>query len=136
MSQIANPRKVVLCSTVSEQSGEDPAGSAWATSRILIAELPLPWPEDLLHSPHLPVGLHDVIHELYESPPDAESWGLIGIAPDPDYSVPGLHRIIEYRQPGPGLATYQRDSYLVPIDEMASLARMLIFDPGNPAIAA
>ena len=75
-------RNVIFCSTVSEQSGEDPAGSAWATSRILIAELALPWPEDLLHSPHLPPGLHDVIHELYEAVD--ERWGMIGIAPDPD----------------------------------------------------
>ena len=32
-SGTANPR-VTLCSTVSEASGEDPAGSAWALRRI------------------------------------------------------------------------------------------------------
>jgi hypothetical protein len=133
-STSTNSRKVVLCSPFSEQSGEDPAGSAWATSRIVIAELPLPWPEDLLHSPYLQAGLHDVIHELYED--QNERWGMIGIASDPDYSVPGMTRIFDLRQPGSGLQTYQRDSYLVPTEKSAELVHMLAFDGENPALDA
>lgn len=127
-------RKVSLCSTVSEAAGEDPAGSAWATRHIAVAELPLPWPEDLLHSPHLPAGLHDAIHELYERV--EEPWGLMGIAPDPDYSVPGLARVIIFRQPDSGASTYHRESYLVPPEDMATLLRHLVFEPSHPFAAA
>jgi hypothetical protein len=127
-------RNVVFCSTVSESFGEDPAGSAWATRRITVAELPLPWPEDLLQSPHLPARLHETVHELYATL--EEPWGLIGIAPDPDYSVPGLARVIDFRQTGAGARRYQRDSYLVPLEEIASILRYLAFEPAHPFLAA
>jgi len=132
MTQTTPARKVVLCSPISEQSGEDPAGSAWATSRILVAELPLPWPENFLLGSNLPAGLAAVVSELYATV--GAAWGFIGIAPDPDYSVPGLSRLFDLRQPADGIGTYQRDSYLVPADELAGLIRTLAFDPRNVAI--
>lgn len=64
-SGTAKPR-VTLCSTVSEASGEDPAGSAWGVRRIIMVELPLPWPYDVLGGKRVPEGLRELVYEVYE----------------------------------------------------------------------
>lgn len=126
-----NPR-VTLCSAVSEASGEDPAGSAWATRRILMLELPLPWAYNSLESRHAPEGLSELVHEVYESL--TEPWGMIGIAPDAAYSVEGMTRIVDLRQ-GDGIASaYHRDAYLVPTGEVVAYLHLLSFDPDNPKL--
>ena len=131
-SGTANPR-VTLCSTVSEASGEDPAGSAWAVRRIIMLELALPWPYDVLGGKRVPEGLRDLVYEVYEKL--EEPWGMIGFASDPDYSVEGMTRIIDLRQ-GDGIATtYHRDDYLVPPEEAVSTLRRLSYEPDHPSLA-
>lgn len=126
--------RVTLCSTVSEASGEDPAGSAWALRRIVMLELPLPWAYNSLESRHAPVGLGKLVREVYDNL--AEPWGIIAIAPDRDYSVDGMTRIVDLQQ-GDGIATaYRRDSYLVPSDDTVEYLRLLSFEPESPKLLA
>ena len=130
-SGTAKPR-VTLCSTVSEASGEDPAGSAWAVRRIILFELPLPWPYDVLSGKRVPAGLRELMYELYERLP--EPWGMTGIAPDSDYSVEGMTRMLDLQQ-GDGIATaYRRDEYLVPNDEVVETLRRLSYEPDHPRL--
>jgi hypothetical protein len=47
-----------------------------------------------------------------------------------------MSRVIDFRQPNHGFQRYRRDSYLVPTEEMAGVARMIAFDEENPALSA
>jgi hypothetical protein len=129
---IANPR-VTFCSSVSEASGEDPAGSAWALRRLALVELPLPWPYNVLEGRNVPAGLGDLLMEIWEV--DGHATGMIGIAPDDACSVEGMRRVIDLRQGDAMAGPYQRVEYLVPADEVVEHLRRLAFDPEHPAVA-
>src|SRR5687768_13448813 len=102
---IASPR-VTFCSSVSEASGEDPAGSAWALRRLALVELPLPWPYNVLEGRNVPAGLGDLLMEIWEV--DGHATGMIGIAPDDACSVEGMRRVIDLRQGDAMAGPYQR----------------------------
>lgn len=129
---IANPR-VTFCSTVSEASGEDPAGSAWALRRIVLVEAPLPWPYNILEGRNIPAGLGDLLMEIWET--DGSATGMIAIAPDDAYSVEGMRRVIDLRQGEAVAGSYLRVEYLVPADEVVAHLRRLAFEPGHRAVA-
>ena len=126
-------RGVTFCSAVSEASGEDPAGSAWALRRMVLVELPLPWPYNVLEGRNVPAGLGDLLMEIWES--DGPATGMIGIASDDAYSVAGMRRVIDLRQGEAVAAPFQRAEYLVPADEVVDHLRRLAFDPAHPAVA-
>ncbi len=129
----ANP-SVTFCSSVSEASGEDPAGSAWALRRIALVELPLPWPYNVLEARYAPEGLTELLGEIWKA--DGADTGMIGIASDPAYSVEGMRRVIDLRQ-GDGIAAaYRRAEYLVPADALIGHLRRLAFEPDHPEVAA
>lgn len=126
--------RMTFCSTVSEESGEDPAGSAWAVRRYVLVELPLPWPENVLQARNAPEGLEEFMWEMYREL--QEPWGIIGIAPDDSYSVEGKAWIFDLQQ-GDGVAgTYHRHGYLVPLDETVRYLRLLSFEPEHPDLLA
>lgn len=115
-----------LCSLVSEAGGEDPAGSAWSTPRYLLVELALPWEYDLLAGKRIPAGLREFVEERYEA---GDDWGLIGMAPDEAWSVPGFVRVIDLRLPEPPFRAYARDEYLIPEDDLVAALRLMADDP-------
>lgn len=123
-----------FCSTVSEASGEDPAGSSWAVRRMILLELPLPWPEISLRARNAPEGLEELVWEAYGAA--AEPWGFIGFAPDPAYSFEGMTRIFDLTLPDGIASTYHRDSYLVPSAEAVRYLRLLSFEPGHSDLVA
>ncbi len=128
----ANP-KVTFCSAVSEASGEDPAGSAWALRRMALVELPLPWPYNVLEGRNVPADLSALLYEIWDA--DGADTGMIGIASDPEYSVDGMRRVIDLRQGNDLAATYRRDEYLVPEDELVAHLRRLAFEPDHAEVA-
>jgi hypothetical protein len=129
---VANPR-VTFCSTVSEASGEDPAGSAWAVRRMALVELPLPWPYNVLEGRNVPAGLGDLLMAICKA--DGPATGMVGFAPDDAYSVEGMRRVIDLRQ-GEALAgPYRRTEYLVPAEEVVDHLRRLAFEPNHPTVA-
>lgn len=127
-------QRMTFCSTVSEAAGEDPAGSSWAVRRYILFELPLPWPENSLQSRNAPEGLEDFMWEMYRELP--EPWGMIGIAPDPAYSVDGMTLIFDLQQRDGLASTYHRDTYLVPSGETVRYLRLLTFEPEHPDLIA
>jgi hypothetical protein len=132
-NETTKPR-VTFCATVSEESGEDPAGSSWALRRMIFFELPLPWPENSLQARNAPEGLEAFMWEMYKELP--EPWGMIGIAPDPDYSVDGMTRIFDLQLRDGLASTYHRESYLVPSGETVRYLRLLSFEPDHADLAA
>lgn len=132
-NETTNPR-MNFCSTVSEASGEDPAGSAWAVRRMVLMELPLPWPENVLRARNAPEGLEELVWQLYKDLP--EPWGTIGIAPDPDYSIDGKTWIFDLQQRDGIASSYHRESYLVPSDNVIHYLRLMAYEPDHADLAA
>ncbi len=66
--------------------------------------------------------------EWYEAGHD---WGVLGMAPDDAYSVPGLVRVIDLALPEPPIRGYARSEYLIPPDELAAALRVMADDPGS-----
>lgn len=122
-----------LCSLVSEASGEDPIGSAWSTPRYLLVELALPWGYNLLQGKHAPAGLRELVDDLHA---EGKSWGLIGMAPDDAWSVPGLVRVIDLRLPDAPFRQYERSEYLAPAAELVPALRLLADVPDAPSLDA
>ena len=123
---------LTLCSVVSAQSGEDPAGSAWAVDRYFLVEVPLPWPYNMLESRGMPPGITDLVQRLFE---ERIYWGWIGIAPDPAYAVAGMTRVVDLRLPAAPFGPYRRTEYLFPTERAGELAEIMVRTPGDPALA-
>lgn len=123
---------LTLCADVAATSGEDPAGSAWACERYFAIEVPLPWPNNMLESRGMPPGAYDLIQRLFE---EGIYWGWIGIAPDPDHTVEGMTRAIDFQLPSKApYRQYERREYLFPTEEVGEFATLMAFDPESPAL--
>lgn len=121
-----------LCSVVSAQGGEDPAGSAWAVDRYLVVEVPLPWPNNMLESRGMPPGIAALVQQLYI---EGTYWGWIGMAPDPEYTVPGRTRLIDFRLPAqPPFGRYARTEYLFPTGRAGELAELVVRTPEDATL--
>lgn len=124
--QATTPRRQ-LCAVVAREQGEDPIGTAWATERMVVVEVPLPWPADILEARSLPLGLADVVMGMYDTHPNV---GMVAVAPDDDYSRAGWARVIDFAYPAPPRAATDRYECLVPLDRVAEfVARRLAGDP-------
>jgi hypothetical protein len=115
-----------FCSTVSKANGHDPIGSAWPYDQWLIIETPQPW-ESLW-------AKHPVLHLIYEQQikplwDQGVQVNALAIAPDPDYSTPGLTRILHYRRPAGLFAQLQKQEFLVLTDHIYPLAAALLQQP-------
>jgi hypothetical protein len=115
-----------FCSVVAAEAGEDPVGSAWATGRYLAMELPLPWPYEVLAAKQVPDGLKELVYGKYATEVD---FGLLGIAPDEGYSVPGMTRLIDVAMSTTGSGQRHRHEYLIPDAEIVPVLAALFDDP-------
>lgn len=112
-----------LCAVVSKTVGDDPAGSGSGFDGFLGIEIPPPWKNNVTESVHYPEGLRDAVGTLSRA-------GLINkstaLHPDPEYSVEGHKTVLYLRRPHDGpFASYRKDEYLVPDEELISLVEAL-----------
>lgn len=128
------PDGITFCTHVSEDAGEDTAGTAWAVRRTVLVEFPLPWKYNALASPNAPDGLGDLLMELYSAM--EEPWGFIGIAPDDEYSMPGTSLIYDLQQGDALAARYHRTGYRIPQEQVVPFLRKLALEPDHPDVAA
>jgi len=126
-------QKMRFCSVVSAESGEDPIGSSWHSERYMLVELPLPWKYNALESIHAPEGLGPLLMELWEA---GHRWGFIGFAPDDEYRVAAMTRVIDFQLPPAPFARYDRVEYLFPTDRVTHLLRLLATGPEREELAA
>jgi hypothetical protein len=89
-------------------------------------ELPLPWPYEVLAAKQVPDGLKDLVYGKYAEGMD---FGLLGIAPDEGYSVPGLTRLIDVAVSANDGGRRHRHEYLVPDDEIVPVLAALFDNP-------
>ena len=118
-----------LCSVFSNASKEDPGGSAPSWTRCVIIELAPPWESDVAESRHFPPMVSGVLDR-------AERRGyatrLQCVMPDPAYSVDGQSRVMYFSRPDGPFATYDRDEFVVPEQEVGPLVEALLEHPEGP----
>lgn len=124
--------RIQFCSTGSTNSGESPIGSAWYTPELIVCELPLPWGEDLLKSRNIPAGFADVMTATYAR--RGYDLGLIGIAPDAAYSVPGHYRLMHCTIAEGSVGRFARRVFLVPHASLTEALDALVHGEIHPTM--
>ncbi|NJL19565.1 MAG: sucrase ferredoxin [Leptolyngbyaceae cyanobacterium SM1_3_5] len=121
-----------FCSIVSKANGEDPIGSAPVADGFLIVEIPQPWSAQLFSEPQIQPILAWVktlaLRGIRIRP--------IAIAPDREHSQSGDRRVLFFSRSAEFFARFDRQEYLVPEAEVASLAIALLKSEGLDEFAA
>ncbi|MFP3992730.1 TIM barrel protein, partial [Streptomyces sp. E11-3] len=127
------------CSLVARTAAEDPIGTARPFDRFLMLELPLPWPPGMgtpvWESDRVPAPLRAALRTATRRTAERGlTMKTFAAAPDPEYSAPGLLRIIRFdRATGPA-APLTRIEHHVPTDQAPALVDALFAD--DPAALA
>lgn len=112
------------CSQVSKANGEDPVGSAPQVDYWLLVEIKQPWPMSMFTENPIIAQVIAILRKL------TLRRGLairpVVIAPDPDYSTPGLVRIIYYSRPAKQFSQYLKQEYVIPEDKAPQLVIALL----------
>jgi hypothetical protein len=122
-----------FCSVCARQAGLSPLGYGGAEYEIIIAaELPLPWPMGMYSDPaRLTPEILAVMQHIRAEYQRSHTGriGILGIAPDPEYSMPGRRRVIAWQRPEGPFAQFERCEYLVPDDRFGPLVYALALTP-------
>lgn len=118
-----------FCSIVSKNNEEDPIGTAGFYDCWLIVELPQPWIEEFwLETPALQPML-PVVQKLILG--QGLKFRPLAIAPNREYSEPGLTRVFYYTRPSLLFARFEKQEYLLPIEQISHLAIALLTNSPN-----
>ena len=121
-----SPPERRLCSVVSKEAGDDPAGTATFFERYLLVEAAAPWKEDVSKSRYFPEGLQELVFAAWNRK-------LLdrfqAIMPDTEYSREGYTRFLYFRRPSTRFATYEKDDFLVPNNELFPALKALLDGP-------
>lgn len=117
------PMSRPACSQVAHAAGQDPIGTARHFDRYLMLELPLPWPRGMgtpvWEVPHVSPPLRSSLRAATRSSEEhGYTMKTFAAAPDPEYSSPGLMRIVRFEQDRERATTLTRREYHIP-DELA-----------------
>lgn len=131
MTQPTNESR--FCSVCARQAGLSPVGYGGAAYELIIAaELPLPWPTgmfaDATRMPAEVLTVMEHIHSEYQRTHTVRIRPL-GIAPDADYSVEGMRRVIVWQRPQGAFARFEHSEYLVPTAQLGPLFYALALAP-------
>ena len=129
-----------MCSRLARESGEDIVGHAFGYDRIVIAEMPKPWPRDTNGARGYARVLYELADRFYDlkmrvyQERGEEGVAALGldaviqyVAPDAEYSPPGYARVWHFKRPEGAFSAYHKDEYLLPRDDVAGLLEALLF---------
>ncbi|WP_119069808.1 sucrase ferredoxin [Rubrobacter indicoceani] len=111
--------EVRLCSVVSREAGDDPAGSGGGFRTALLVEVPPPWNREVSASRRFPAGLREALAP-HDRADDFQK--LTAFLPENGRSVPGYTRIFRYSRPAEEsrFSCYGKTEYLVPDKEVVN----------------
>lgn len=116
-----------MCSLVTKAAGEDPIGSVAAFDRLLLIEVPLPWPRAVRNAPRFSAEVDTVLSRVDAS---GLRYRMYGLVPDRHYTPEGFTRVIDVRRPAAGAMTiYDKDDYVVPPEMLGDLVSSLLEQP-------
>ncbi|MBW7886630.1 MAG: sucrase ferredoxin [Caldilineaceae bacterium] len=101
---------------------------------IIAVELPLPWPVGMFTDPErMPAEVLAVMQQIRDEYERTHQVRIrpLGIAPDAEYSVEGMRRIIAWRRPQGPFSHFEQSEYLVPEDRLGPLFFALALDPNQ-----
>lgn len=124
MELLDNVADCRYCSQVSKANGEDPIGSAPPVNYWLLVEVPQPWPTSMFTENPIIAQVISIVRKLILRRGMAVR--PIAIAPDPDYSTPGLIRMIYYHRPAKQFAQYVKQEYVLPEEQAPQLVIALL----------
>ncbi|MGU3650888.1 TIM barrel protein [Mycolicibacterium sp. A43C] len=109
------------CSHTAQRESQDPIGTAKSFDRYLMLELALPWPPGMgtpvWETDRVSIGLRRALRaataRMHERGLTMKTFAA---APDPEYSVTSMMRIIRFDRPHPSAARLHRNEYLVPTE--------------------
>ena len=129
-----------MCAALTRDRGEDPVGHASTYDRIIIAEIPKPWPRLAIHGPGASQGLVDLVDNFqalrmkaYREDGEAGvkdrglNVALINVAPDPEYSSPGYKRVFHFSRPEEPFSVYSNEEFQVPETDVTDLLEALLY---------
>jgi hypothetical protein len=114
-----------FCNLVSQNSNEDPLGSAGSYNQWLMIELSQPWEAKFWTSRDELKPLVSLMQELM-SQGKLDQFRPLAIAHDKVYSEKALTRVIYYYRPSELFANLEKREYLLPIDKVNELAINLV----------
>lgn len=142
-TRTSNVDRASMCSRITAERACDPIGHALETKHGILIELAKPWTVTRHDSPKMLPALGEVVRAYSERALAAWYEGgvelmtercldlVVGyIAPDRDYSKPGLTRVIKFTKPAPPFAVYQRREWLAPDPVVADLVDALTSGAG------
>lgn len=115
-----------FCSEFSQANREDPIGSATNFQYWLIIEAAPPWKTNIWLEPNpMPQEVLDVLKLIWERKIKLR----LAIAPDREFSYPGYRRVFYFRRPAKLFSQFEKHEFLVPDNEVGSLAIALLQHP-------
>ena len=115
-------------------------GQASTYDRIVIAELPKPWPRRAIDGPGASQALLDLVERFQDlrrralwedGAAGVKARGLnvafINVAPDPVYSSPGHRRVLHLSRPNGPFSSYYKQEFQVPEADVAELLEALLY---------
>jgi len=122
-----------FCSVCARQAGLSPVGYGGAAYALIIAaELPLPWPTGMFsNAERMPAEILAVMEHIRSEYQRTHTVRIrpLGLAPDADYSVEGMRRVIAWRRPQGAFAHFDHCEYLVPTAQLGPLFYALALAP-------
>ncbi|UKP00609.1 sucrase ferredoxin [Nostoc sp. UHCC 0870] len=115
------------CSVVSKANRENPIGTAGTVDEWLLVEVPQPWKTHLWEEKPEFKALLQVVERLASQPIRYFKTRLLAIAPDKTHTNPELVRVFHYKRPAKIFAQYTKREYLLPLTQVAPLAKALLF---------
>ena len=121
-----------FCSLVSKANKEDPIGTAGSCDHWLIMEFPQPWSENLFQEDRKIKPLLALFQLVVKQGVNLRP---ILIAPDREYSYPGLTRILYYYRPAEMFSQFEKQEFVVPEEEgnalVTAILKQLIQQPND-----
>lgn len=124
-----------MCSLVTQATGEDPIGSVANFDRLLVIEVPLPWPRGIRDAPRFPAAVEAA---LTKADTHGISYRLYGVVPDKVHTPDGLAHLIHTRRPSgaAAMSVYDKEDFLVPHERLGDLVTALLAEPDRLAAFA
>lgn len=112
-----------LCSVVSRESGDDPAGSATPFERCLMVEVAPPYARNVIESRRVPESLAEVVNGAMDGG-SIQKFGAF--MPDREYSEKGFARAFLFDRPQGAFSRFEKTEVLVPIEGLAESVEALL----------
>ena len=128
------------CNCLAQARGLDPGGHAHSFRDAIVVEAPLPWRLDLLQKARLlPQKMVDLPNFWLQEQTDGKGYAHLplAVAAHPEYSCPGLRRVMLYYRLEELISQFDKAEYLVPEHECGPLnwslyqdrERLPLYDP-------